>query len=237
MKITVLGSGAWGTALALLLLENGNDVTLWSYTEEESAVLREKRENPMLKGVPLPEELKLTTDMAAVKGCGERGIPCTMLRPAILYGPYNYAPRESVYIQMLLQNHALPRFTDGDGRFQFVYVKDAACAVLNCLGEEKTYGQAYNLCQDQVITYEVFFAALKRAAEPEDLEGLTEVPLTVAGAVAQGVPVPFPATAQETHLCDNAKGKRELGMEYLSFEEGMGRTYRAFRNVYLPGKC
>ena len=180
---------------------------------------------------------KVAAERAAVKGCGERGIPCTMLRPAILYGPYNYAPRESVYIQMLLQNHALPRFTDGDGRFQFVYVKDAACAVLNCLGEEKTYGQAYNLCQDQVITYEVFFAALKRAAEPEDLEGLTEVPLTVAGAVAQGVPVPFPATAQETHLCDNAKGKRELGMEYLSFEEGMGRTYRAFRNVYLPGKC
>jgi len=70
MKITVLGSGAWGTALALLLLENGSDVTLWSYTEEESAVLREKRENPMLKGVPLPEGLKLTTDIAAVKGCG-----------------------------------------------------------------------------------------------------------------------------------------------------------------------
>ena len=70
MKITVLGSGAWGTALALLLLENGNDVTLWSYTEEESRVLRETRENPMLKGVPLPEELKLTTDMAVVEGCG-----------------------------------------------------------------------------------------------------------------------------------------------------------------------
>jgi len=44
MKITVLGSGGWGTALALLLLENGNDVTLWSYTEEESTVLRETRE-------------------------------------------------------------------------------------------------------------------------------------------------------------------------------------------------
>jgi glycerol-3-phosphate dehydrogenase (NAD(P)+) len=70
MKITVLGSGAWGTALALLLLENGNDVTLWSYTEEESQVLREKRENPLLKGVPLPETLRLTTDMEAVKGCG-----------------------------------------------------------------------------------------------------------------------------------------------------------------------
>lgn len=70
MKVTVLGSGAWGTALALALLENGHDVTLWSFLEEECKVLRETGENPMLKGVPLPKELKLTTDMNAVKGCG-----------------------------------------------------------------------------------------------------------------------------------------------------------------------
>ena len=70
MKIAVLGSGGWGTALALVLLENGHDVTLWSYTAEESAVLRETGENPMLKGVPLPKELKLTSDLECVKGCG-----------------------------------------------------------------------------------------------------------------------------------------------------------------------
>ena len=70
MKITVLGSGGWGTALALLLLENGNDVTLWSYAEEESKKLRETRENPLLPGVKLPEEMQFTTDMACVKGCG-----------------------------------------------------------------------------------------------------------------------------------------------------------------------
>ena len=50
MKITVLGSGGWGTALALLLLENGHEVTLWSYTEEESRVLRETREQPHAGG-------------------------------------------------------------------------------------------------------------------------------------------------------------------------------------------
>ncbi len=70
MKTAVIGSGGWGTALAMLLLENGNDVTLWSYTEEESRVLRETGENPMLKGVPLPKELKLTTDLECVAGCG-----------------------------------------------------------------------------------------------------------------------------------------------------------------------
>ncbi|MBD5154675.1 MAG: NAD(P)-dependent glycerol-3-phosphate dehydrogenase [Oscillibacter sp.] len=66
MKITVLGSGGWGTALAILLLDNGNDVTLWSFLEKEAQVLRETRENPMLKGVPLPEELKITTSMDVV---------------------------------------------------------------------------------------------------------------------------------------------------------------------------
>ena len=69
MKTAVLGSGGWGTALALVLLENGNDVTLWSYFEEESRVLRETGENPMLKGVPLSKELGLTADLSCVKGC------------------------------------------------------------------------------------------------------------------------------------------------------------------------
>lgn len=70
MNIAVLGSGGWGTALALLLLENGHDVTLWSYREEECANLRQTRENPVLKGVPLPEGLKLTSDLDCVKGKG-----------------------------------------------------------------------------------------------------------------------------------------------------------------------
>ncbi len=69
MKVSVLGSGGWGTALALVLLENGHDVTLWSYTEQESQRLRETRENPMLKGVTLPEKLQLTSDMSCVKDC------------------------------------------------------------------------------------------------------------------------------------------------------------------------
>ncbi len=67
MNITVLGSGGWGTALALLLLENGHEVTLWSYRQEESDNLRERRENPVLPGVVLPEGLNLTADMACVK--------------------------------------------------------------------------------------------------------------------------------------------------------------------------
>lgn len=176
---------------------------------------------------------KVAAERELSKVCGKRDIPYTVLRPAILYGPYNYAPRESAYIGMLLKNHVLPEFTDADGRFQFVYVKDAAQAVLACLGNRTAYGQAYNLCQDQILTYDSFFETLEKVAGQEDLAGLTKVRLTVEEAFTKGVPVPFPATKQETHLCDNEKGKRELSLRYTAFEEGLGRTYRAFRNVYV----
>ena len=67
MKVTVLGSGGWGTALALLLQKNGHDVTLWSFLQSECENLKANRENPMLKGVALPEELALTWDLACVR--------------------------------------------------------------------------------------------------------------------------------------------------------------------------
>jgi glycerol-3-phosphate dehydrogenase (NAD(P)+) len=69
MKVCVLGSGGWGTALSLVLLENGHDVTLWSFLEEEYQTLAQQRENPMLKGVKLPETLKLTYDMNCAADC------------------------------------------------------------------------------------------------------------------------------------------------------------------------
>ena len=51
MKITVVGSGGWGTALALLLVENGHDVTLWSHTPAKAVVLEETRRTPCSRGL------------------------------------------------------------------------------------------------------------------------------------------------------------------------------------------
>lgn len=68
MEITVVGSGGWGTALALHLLKNGHSVTLWSHNPEKAKQMEQTRENPMLKGVPLPQTLRLTADPACVQG-------------------------------------------------------------------------------------------------------------------------------------------------------------------------
>lgn len=57
MKISVLESGSWGTALACAVARNGHEVTLHSLHTHRSALLRETRENPRLPGVILPENL------------------------------------------------------------------------------------------------------------------------------------------------------------------------------------
>lgn len=70
MRITVIGDGGWGTANAMLLAGYGHDVTLWGafpdYIEEQKRTRRNER---FLKGVVLPDALKLTADREeAVKG-------------------------------------------------------------------------------------------------------------------------------------------------------------------------
>jgi len=69
MKITVLGSGSWGTALARLLVGNGYDVILWSYSEDEYHSLMRHRENiHFLPGMMLPDALTFSHDVSVVRG-------------------------------------------------------------------------------------------------------------------------------------------------------------------------
>ncbi len=193
--------------------------------KDEDAPL-ELRTFPGEAGAYIAGKVALEREVREV--CARKGVNWTVLRPAILYGPLNYAPREPLYIQMMVQNHVLPRITDATGTFQVVYVKDAAEAVRKCLLNERAYGQAYNLCQDQLLTYELFLGELKKAADVD----VTEVPMTTAEAGRQNIPLPFPVTEEESEVYANEKGKRELGIVYISFSEGMARTYRAFKGVY-----
>ena len=63
-KISVLGAGSWGTALSILLYNNGHEVILWSALGEEITTLREKREHvSKLPGVKIPEPIDITIDL------------------------------------------------------------------------------------------------------------------------------------------------------------------------------
>lgn len=67
-KITILGSGGWGMALAISAYGKRNQVTLWSPFEEEVKMLKETRTNEkLLRGIFLPKGIEITTDMSVVK--------------------------------------------------------------------------------------------------------------------------------------------------------------------------
>ena len=73
-KIGIIGAGSWGTALGLLLCNNGHDVTICSENEKEIESLKEHREHlTKLPGVKLPDEMKFTCD---VRGPFRTGHPC-----------------------------------------------------------------------------------------------------------------------------------------------------------------
>ena len=69
MKAAVVGSGAWGTALAIRLCNNGHDVVMWTYEKELIPQMMEEHRNIRLPGAVLPDSLKISGDYACAKGC------------------------------------------------------------------------------------------------------------------------------------------------------------------------
>ena len=54
-KIAIIGAGSWGSALAVYLAKQGNEVKVWSFNDEERDLINNKRECVFLPGVEIPE--------------------------------------------------------------------------------------------------------------------------------------------------------------------------------------
>ena len=74
MKITVLGAGAWGTALAKLLndAQAGHEVILWGHDPTHLREVQSSGRNERyLPGIALPREMRFEADLSAVIAAAE----------------------------------------------------------------------------------------------------------------------------------------------------------------------
>jgi glycerol-3-phosphate dehydrogenase (NAD(P)+) len=109
-KVTVLGSGAMGTACSILLAQHaGQPVSLWSRDPEQAREMSEIRENRrLLPGVPLPASIEVTADIErAVQGAETLvvAIPTAFLRQALTnIAPFLTSDRPMVSVIKGMEN-------------------------------------------------------------------------------------------------------------------------------------
>ncbi len=65
-NVAIIGSGSWGTALAVCLANNGNNVKIWSFCEEEKYLINNKKQCKFLPGVVIPNNVECMTDFEKV---------------------------------------------------------------------------------------------------------------------------------------------------------------------------
>lgn len=151
-------------------------------------------------------------------------IHVTSIRPVFIYGPENYADRESVYFRWIMQAKQILHPVDATGQFQMVYVKDVAKAILCTLGNPKAYGKAFNLCRPELMTYDTFYEMLAAL-----FEGTFEkVDIEVDTVLARQIPLPFPLLKEESEWYDGS-AIESIGFSYTELLDGMRETLAWFQ--------
>jgi nucleoside-diphosphate-sugar epimerase len=166
---------------------------------------------------------KWRAELTLQEQCSMKGIHHTSIRPAFIYGKYNYAPRESHFFDLLINNEPVVIPENSLALFSFVSVWDVAALTIGCLGNSATYNRAFNASAEELVSYPRLMETLK------EVTGISPriTPMSIDEIEARQIPLPFPL--DEHLIYDGTLLKGILDFHYTSFHEGMAETYRYYR--------
>ncbi|MDD6880953.1 MAG: NAD-dependent epimerase/dehydratase family protein, partial [Firmicutes bacterium] len=171
---------------------------------------------------------KMLLEKEIAKAAESYDFKYTILRPAMIYGPYNYAPRESWYIEQIMLGEPIPHPVDADGKFQMVYGKDVARAIMLCIEKEEAKDNTFILSAPEVLTYDTYVDLLRTVSD----RNFQTTPVTVEEVLKNNIPLPFPLISDENALFNGQKIVHQLGFEYGDLKTYMQLTYNAFKAVF-----
>lgn len=169
---------------------------------------------------------KWLAECALRQACERGGIPYTILRPAIIYGFYNYAPRESYFFDLLLEEKPFVIPQSGLALFNFIWVVDMAQLLIRCIGEEKAYNQDFNLSSDELVSYPRIIEVL------EEISGkkIDVARKSVDDINREQIPLPFPL--DEHLIYSGSKLQRLFNFDYTPFKTGMREAFGYYQMVW-----
>lgn len=103
-KVAVMGAGSWGTTVAKVLADSGNEVTLWARRADLAEEINlEHRNGDYLPGIELPVELKASSDLAEVLAGAEQvyiAVPSQSLRSSL--GEWlEFLPKDAILVSLM----------------------------------------------------------------------------------------------------------------------------------------
>ncbi|MBN1364558.1 MAG: NAD-dependent epimerase/dehydratase family protein [Syntrophaceae bacterium] len=157
--------------------------------------------------------------------CSENNIPWTILRPAFIYGKYNYAPRESYFFDLIQKKENIIIPDNELALFTFVSVGDVAHAIIKCIGNEKAYKKEFNLSGEELISYPRYIEILRIVTG----EYIRVESMSVQKIDDLGIPLPFPL--DEHLIYSGTLITKEIEFSYTPFIEGMKETYAWYKQT------
>jgi nucleoside-diphosphate-sugar epimerase len=171
---------------------------------------------------------KIRAEECLIKLCRERSIPWTVLRPSILYGRYNYAPRETYFFDLMEKEAAIVIPEHNLALFNFIFVEDLAAIIGLCMETSKSYDQVFNAVSPEFVSYEKFVELLGLISG-KSFKTIEKPPQTI---MQERIPLPFPMDYHQVY--SGAKFQKAFGFKYTPLVKGMQKTYEFYR--FIKGK-
>jgi 2'-hydroxyisoflavone reductase len=166
---------------------------------------------------------KCRAEQELQRRCDEHHLPHITIRPAFIYGKYNYAPRENYFFDLIERNETIVLPENSLALFSFVSVWDVARIIIGCLETDAALNRTFNASADELVSYPRLTEVLEIVTGKRlDIETMSTKEIE-----ARGIPLPFPL--DEHLIYAGALIQSIIDFSYMPFLEGMRETYRFYR--------
>lgn len=172
-----------------------------------------------------------------------KGLPCTILRPAAIYGPGD--PERFFMIFRRVDKGAFPMFGNGRTLYHPLYVDNLVDAFLLAQEPDKGLGQAYLIADEEYVEIEDLVQRVARAMnKPVKIRHFPVMPVVVLGHIVEWICKPFKFAPpifprrvdwyRQNRAFDISRAKRDLGYRpAVGLDDGLRATWAWYREEGL----